>query len=124
VLYLVLSNLVFFTHVAFILFVVLGGLLVLRWRWMVWFHLPAAIWGILIEFTGWACPLTALEIQWLQEAGGAGYSGGFIEHYLIPLVYPAGLTDTDQVLLGFGVVAMNGLVYTLVWRRWQRRNAA
>ena len=122
--YLVLSNLVFVTHVAFILFVVVGGLLVLRWRWMVWFHLPAAIWGMLIEFRGWACPLTALEIEWLQKAGRAGYSGGFIEHYLSPLVYPAGLTDTDQVLLGFGVVAMNGLVYTLVWRRWRRRRTA
>ena len=122
-LYLVLSNLVFFTHVAFILFVVLGGLLVLRWWWMVWFHLPAAIWGILIEFTGWACPLTALEIEWLRKAGKAGYSGGFIEHYIIPLVYPAGLTDAGQMLLGFGVVAVNVLVYALVWRRRRRPGA-
>jgi hypothetical protein len=123
VLYSILSNLVFVTHAAFIFFVVLGGLLVLRWRWMVWFHLPAAIWGMLIEFTGWACPLTALEIEWLRKAGKAGYSGGFIEHYIIPLVYPAGLTDAGQMLLGFGVVAVNVLVYALVWRRWRRRGA-
>jgi len=123
-LYLVFSNLVFITHAAFILFVVLGGLLAVRWKWAVWFHVPAAIWGMLIEFTGWACPLTALEIEWLQKAGRAGYSGGFIEHYLIPLVYPAGITEADQVFLGCGVFVMNVLVYLLVWQKWRRSRAA
>lgn len=121
-LYLILSNLVFVTHATFIIFVVLGGLLAVRWKWMVWFHLPAAIWGMLIEFTGWECPLTALEVAWLQRAGRAGYGGGFIEHYIVQVVYPAGLTDADQVFLGFGVVLTNAVVYAVVWRSWRRRN--
>jgi hypothetical protein len=118
--YLVLANLVLITHVAFIFFVVLGGFLALRLPWMVWLHLPAAVWGMLIEFTDWTCPLTAMEINWLQAAGKAGYAGGFVEHYLIPLIYPVGLTSTIQLLLGFGVIVTNVLVYMLVWRRWRR----
>jgi hypothetical protein len=118
--YLVLANLVLIIHVAFIIFVVLGGLLSLRWRWMVWLHLPAAVWGMLIEFSDWTCPLTTFEINWLQAAGEAGYAGGFMEHYLIPLIYPLGLTSTVQLLLGFGVVATNALVYMLIWKRWRR----
>ena len=118
--YLVFANLVLIIHVAIIFFVVLGGLLVLRWRWMVWLHLPAAVWGMLIEFADWTCPLTTFEINWLQAAGEGGYAGGFIEHYLIPLIYPLGLTSTVQLLLGFGVIATNVLVYVLVWIRWRR----
>jgi hypothetical protein len=117
VLHLILAKLVLITHVIFIFFVIVGGLLALRWRRAVWVHLPAAVWGMLIEFTDWTCPLTALEIKWLQEAGEAGYSGGFIEHYMIQLIYPVGLTSGVQLLLGFGVIAINILVYTLVWRR-------
>jgi hypothetical protein len=117
--HLVLAKLVLITHLIFIFFVILGGLFALRWWWTVWLHVPAAVWGILIEFTDWTCPLTALEIKWLQEAGETGYSGGFIEHYLIPLIYPVGLTSEVQILLGFGVIATNLLVYTLVWRRWR-----
>jgi hypothetical protein len=120
---LILANLVLITHVAFIFFVMLGGLLALRWRWTVWLHLPAAVWGMLIEFTDWTCPLTALEVEWLQEAGEAGYAGGFIEHYVTRLIYPLGLTSAFQRLLGLGVVAANVIVYTLVWRRWRRSGA-
>ena len=118
--YLVLANLVLIIHVAFIFFVVLGGLLALRWRWMVWLHLPAAVWGMLVEITDWTCPLTALEINWLQAAGDAGYAGGFMEHYLMRLIYPVGLTSAVQLLLGFGVIVTNVLVYMLVWKRWRR----
>lgn len=118
--YLVLANLVLIIHVAFIFFVVLGGLLALRRRWAVWLHLPAAVWGMLIEFLDWPCPLTALEVRWLQEAGETGYAGGFIEHYVTRLIYPVGLTSTLQWLLGFGVIAANAVVYTLVWRTWRR----
>jgi hypothetical protein len=83
------ADLVVLAHLGFILFVILGGLLVLRWPRMAWIHLPAVIWGALIEFAGWICPLTPLE-NWLREASGtAGYQGGFIEHYLVPIVYPA-----------------------------------
>ena len=121
--YLILANLVLITHVAFIFFVMLGGLLALRRRWTAWLHLPAAVWGMLIEFTDWTCPLTALEVKWLQEAGEAGYAGGFIEHHVTRLIYPLGLTSASQRLLGLGVVAANVLVYTLVWRKWRRSGA-
>ena len=121
--YLFLANLVLITHLVFIFFVILGGLLALRCRWTVWLHLPAAVWGMLIEFSDWTCPLTALEVKWLQEAGEAGYAGGFIEHYVTRLIYPVGLTSAFQWLLGFGVVAANVVAYTLVWRRWRRSGA-
>ena len=120
---LVLANLVLITHVAFIFFVILGGLLALRRRWTAWLQLPAAVWGMLIEFTDCTCPLTALEVKWLKEAGEAGYAGGFIEHYATRLIYPLGLTSAFQWLLGLAVVAANVIVYTLVWRRWRRSGA-
>lgn len=108
------ADVVALLHFVFILFVVLGGFLALKWRRLAWLHLPAAIWGALIEFTGWICPLTPLE-NWLRQAGGSrGYPSGFIEHYLLPLVYPAELTREIQLALGLGVVALNGLVYS-VW---------
>lgn len=122
--YLFLANLVLITHVAFILFVILGGLLVLRWRWVVLLHLPAAVWGMLIEFSDWTCPLTVLELMWLREAGRAGYVGGFIDHYVLNVIYPTGLTRSFQWLLGFGVIAVNGVVYTLVWRSWKGSDAS
>jgi hypothetical protein len=105
-------------HLGFILFVVLGGPLALRWRKVVWAHIPAAVWGAFIEFSGWICPLTPLE-NWLRAAGGSpGFSGGFIDHYVMPVVYPAGLTRGLQVVLGAAVVAVNAGVYgVLVVRR-------
>ena len=97
-----------------ILTAVAGGLLALRWRWVPWLHLPALGWGATVEFTGWICPLTPLE-NWLRAAGGeAGYAGGFIEHYLLPLLYPAALTRDTQLVLGAGLVGFNLLVYSLV----------
>lgn len=109
-------------HFAFVLFVVLGGLLVLRWPRLAWFHLPAAIWGGLIELTGFICPLTPLE-KWLRQAGGlAAYEGGFIAHYILPVLYPAGLTRGVQVALGVSVTLLNAAIYWAVWRR--RRAAA
>lgn len=98
-------------------FVVLGGLLVLRWRWVIWLHLPAAVWGALIEFAGWICPLTPLE-KWLRRQGGlGGYQGGFVEHYILPLLYPSALTRTVQLVLGAVVIAVNLIIYWQVWRR-------
>jgi hypothetical protein len=109
-------------HFAFVLFVVLGGLLVLRWPRLAWFHLPAAIWGGAIELTGLICPLTPLE-KFLREAGGlAAYEGGFIAHYILPVLYPAGLTRGTQVGLGVAVTLLNAAIYWAVWRR--RRAAA
>lgn len=108
-------------HFAFILFVIFGGLLVLRWRRVAWLHLPAAIWGALIEFMGWICPLTPLENRLREMAGEAGYAHGFIEEYIAPIVYPLGLTPHIQIWLGAGVIVVNLIVYTVVMRRAKTR---
>lgn len=109
-------------HLLFILFAVLGGLLVLRWRWVASLHLPAVAWGATVEFTGWLCPLTPLE-NWLRRLGAeAGYRGGFIEHYLIPLIYPAGLTRELQLVMGAAVVGINLGIYLFILYRYRRRN--
>ena len=95
----------------FVLFVVLGGLVVLRWPRLAYLHLPAATWGVLIEFAGWICPLTPLEQSLRLKAGEQGYSGSFIEHYVLPLLYPSALTRTIQVALGIIVIAVNLGIY-------------
>ena len=107
-------------HGAFVLFVALGGFLVWRWPRLAWLHLPAVAWGALIGFTGWICPLTPLEHHLRQVVGQAGYAGGFIDHYLWPLLYPVGLTREGQWALGAGVLALNGAVYGLLLGRWAR----
>ena len=109
-------------HFAFILFVVLGGLVVLRWPRFSWLHMPAAAWGAFIELTGWICPLTPLENRLRIAAGETGYSGGFIEEYLIPVVYPDGLTRWVQISLGVGVIAINLVFYGLLVARRHRAN--
>lgn len=108
------------THFAFILFVVFGGLLALRWPRVAWLHLPAAIWGALIEFCGWVCPLTPLENRLRQLAGADDYADGFIEHYLLPVIYPAGLTRELQMLIGSGVILINLVIYGIVFLRRKR----
>ena len=115
--YRVLADLLVLFHLAFVLFVAFGGLLVLRRRGWAWVHLPAAAWGALIEFGGWICPLTPLEVRFRVLGGEAGYPGGFVEHYLIPLLYPGILTRPHQIGLGLLVVAVNLIVYGLVVRR-------
>ena len=108
-------------HLGFVLFVVLGGLLVLRWPRLAWLHLPAAAWGAWIEVSGWICPLTPLENHLRRLAGEAGYRGGFIEHYLLHVLYPEGLTRQDQLVLSAIVVAVNLVAYgLLLWRRRTR----
>ena len=104
-------------HAAFVAFVVLGGLLSLRWRWLTWLHLPAAIWGITIELGGWICPLTPFENYLREHAGAAAYRGDFVEHYVLPLLYPARLTREGQILLGGLALAVNLFVY---WRALRR----
>lgn len=108
-------------HLTFVLFVVFGGLLVLRWPRCACLHLPAAVWGALVELTGWICPLTPLENQLRRIAGKAGYPGGFVEHYLMPLLYPPGLTRDLQLALGVGVLLLNVALYGLVLFRRARR---
>lgn len=108
-------------HVAFVAFVVFGGLVVLRWPKVAWLHVPCALWGAWVEVAGWICPLTPLEISWRRRAGEIGYTGGFLEHYVVPLLYPAGLTREVQVGLGVAVVALNVVLYALAWRCWRAR---
>ena len=107
-------------HAAFIIFVLLGGLLAPRWRMLPWLHLPAVLWVILMELNGWICPLTPLENRFRETAGTQGYSGGFIEHYLLPLVYPPGLTPGLQALFATVVAGVNIVVYGLLWRKHRR----
>ena len=108
------ADLLIVVHFAFIAFVVLGGLLVLKWRKVSILHIPCVLWGVLIEFGGWICPLTPLERHFREAAGGAGYAGGFIDHYVMPLVYPEGLTRGMQISLGIIVLVVNLCVYGLV----------
>ena len=108
-------------HLGFILFVLLGGLLAVRWRWALLLHLPAVAWGVYIELSGGLCPLTPLENRLRIAAGDAGYAGGFIEHYLLALIYPAGLTHEVQDVLAAVVVGVNVLAYGWVWRTRRRR---
>jgi hypothetical protein len=117
------ADAVLLTHLLFIAFVLFGGLLVLRWRWrwLAWLHLPAALWGVVAELWHLQCPLTPLEIGLRQAAGQAGYSAGFVEHYLIPLIYPAGLTPQIQLWLGGFVLVLNLLIYALILLRCKRR---
>jgi len=115
--YALLADLLLLVHAAFVLFVVGGGLLVLRWPRLAWLHLPAAVWGAGIEFTGRICPLTPIEQAWRRAAGGPGYQGGFIEHYVTAALYPTGLTRTVQLGLGLAVLVVNARVYWTLWRR-------
>jgi hypothetical protein len=114
-----LADLVLAGHVAFVLFVVLGGLLVLQWPQVAWVHVPCALWGAWVEIAGWVCPLTPLEISLRRAAGEAGYGTGFLEHYVAPILYPSGLTREIQVGLGAAVIVLNATVYAVAWRRWR-----
>ena len=105
-------------HLAFIVFAVAGGPLVLRDRRVALLHLPAVAWVVWLELTGALCPLTPLENALRARAGDGGYRGGFIEHYLLPIIYPAGLTADVQTWLGVGAFLLNAAVYAVVWRRW------
>jgi hypothetical protein len=118
--YTFLADLLVLVHFAFIVFVIAGGLLVLKWPVLAWVHIPAAVWGALIEFRRWICPLTPLENQLRELAGERSYSGDFIEHYLLEIMYPEGLTADVQMILGSIVVLLNLLIYTAVWSRRTR----
>jgi len=120
VLYRLVANAVVVFHALFILFVVLGGFIAWRWRWVAALHIPCALWGMLIEYRGWICPLTPLENTLRARAGQQGYSGGFVEHYLLPAIYPSGLTPRIQAVLGTAVLVINAVAYTLLIRRLTR----
>lgn len=118
--YRLVADAVVLLHATFVAFVMLGGFLAWRWRLLVWAHVPCAVWGALIEYRGWICPLTPLENALRRRAGLEGYAGGFVEHYVIPLLYPAGLTRPTQVLLGTLVLAVNIAAYGVLLRRTLR----
>lgn len=118
--YSIAADLLVILHLAFIVFVLLGGILVLKWRLLIYLHLPAVAWGTLIELRGWICPLTPLEQHFRVLAGETGYSGGFVQHYLLPLIYPAGLTHELQTLFAFCVIAVNLMVYTMIYVKHRR----
>lgn len=111
------ADVVVAAHVGFVAFVMLGGFLALRWRWLMWLHVPAAVWGVAIEFGGWICPLTPLENYLRQHGGGTAYRGDFIERYIVPLLYPARLTDRFQMILGSLALAVNVFAYWRLFRR-------
>ncbi len=112
-----LADIVVVAHMAFVIFVVVGGLAV-YWRpWVLWVHIPAVLWGVSIEWAGAVCPLTLVE-NWLRnQAGEAGYAGDFIQQYLLPTLYPAGLTREIQIVLGAAALGINIGVYFSLWRR-------
>ena len=117
-----LADLVLLIHFAFVVFVIMGGFFASRWRWLPWVHLPAVAWSVVLEFSGWICPLTPLENSLRQASGEAGYADGFLEHYLLRVVYPVGLTPEIQIYIGLGVLLINGLAYSVVWQGRSRGN--
>ena len=118
--YALLADAVLLVHFAFVLFVALGALLVLKWPRAAWAHVPAAVWGIAIEFAGWICPLTPLENQLRDLAGQSTYEEDFIARYLMPLIYPEGLTRAAQIALGLAALVFNATLYVILWRRLRR----
>ena len=123
--YAVLADGVLVFHFAYVLFVVFGGLLVLKWPRLAWLHLPAAAWGAAVQFGGWLCPLTPLENRLRVLAGQTPYMGDFVAHYLMPVLYPEGLTREMQIVMGAVVLLLTIAVYGVVIRRWRaaRRRA-
>lgn len=117
----ILADVLVLLHLLFVVFVMTGGFLLVRWPRLLWLHLPAAAWGAFIEFSGGICPLTPLENDLRVLGGGSAYSGDFVERYLLPLLYPAQLTPALQQVLGALVVGVNLLAYALAYRAWQRR---
>ncbi len=119
-----LADVVVVLHSLFVIFALLGGALVLWRPFIAIVHLPAAAWAAWVEFTGTICPLTPLENYWRAGAGTAGYNGGFVEHYLIPALYPDGLTSAMQIVFGLVVVVVNASLYGFAWRRAHRDRKA
>ena len=115
-----LADAVLVVHLAFVLFVVFGGLLALRWPRLAWIHVPVALYGAAIEFIGFICPLTPLENALRRRGGEAGYEGGFIEHYITAALYPTGLTREIQIAAGVAVLVLNGVIYGILIRRRAR----
>lgn len=117
------ADMVVLFHLAFIVFVTAGGVLLFRWPGLVWLHGPCVVWAVTVQLTGWICPLTPLETALRRAAGGGGYDGGFVDHYVIPLIYPPGLTRDTQYLLGAIVVSVNLAIYAALFIIKRRRRS-
>jgi hypothetical protein len=111
-----LADALVIAHFAFVTFVIFGGALVVRWPRMAFAHLPAAAWGVFVEFSGVICPLTYAENHLRQLGGGATYQGDFVDHYIMPILYPSGLTRNIQFVLGGGILLLNLTLYIIVLR--------
>lgn len=120
----VAADAVITVHFAFVVFVAVGGFLAWRWRKLIWLHWPMVLWGALIEFVGWTCPLTPLENHFRRLAGLSEYQGSFIEHHVLSLLYPVDYTTGLRVTLGVAVVALNVIAYGVYFRGWTRRRRA
>lgn len=122
--YRIAADLVLLTHFAFIILVVAGALAVFRYPWFAWIHVPVASWGAFVEVTGRICPLTTLENLLRIQAGQEGYANSFVEQYIFPMIYPAGLTRQVQLMLAVVVVALNAIIYAtiLLRKRKARQN--
>ena len=118
--YRLFADVVVILHFGFVLFVVFGGLAIAKWTRLTWLHLPAVLWAAVVEFAGWICPLTPLETSLRIAAGADAYETGFVEHYLLPLLYPGTLTRSLQIVLGATVLAINIPIYSIAWTRWAR----
>jgi len=114
----VLADLIFLLHLAFIVFVLAGALLIFHHRWMAWLHLPMVLWASIVNITPWRCPLTPLENLFRAESG---YEGGYIAHYIAPLIYPEGMSWDMGLVLGVSVFAWNALLYALLIYRVKHR---
>lgn len=114
-LYQIAADFVIFLHFAFIAFVLAGGLLVYKWRWIIWFHIPAALWGSMVVIARWICPLTPIENMFRQASGVEAYSSSFIEHYLVPVIYPTGLNHKIFIVMGIVVIVINVTVYVILF---------
>ena len=114
------ADVVVVLHLVFIFFVAFGAALLWRWPALVWLHVPAMLWGVYAEWSGTVCPLTPLENRLRALAGEGGYGGGFVDHYLLPLIYPAALTREVQWAIGGAVVLVNAVLYVLWWRTRSR----
>lgn len=118
--YRIATDLLVILHLGFIVFVVAGGVLCIKWRKLIWIHIPAIIWGTVIELSGWICPLTPLENYFRRKSGEAAYAGDFVSQYLVPVIYPESLTREIQWLLALAVLVINGAVYTIIVKKHRR----
>lgn len=116
------ADLLIIVHLGFIGFVMLGGFMLLKWRWLIFVHLPAVLWGVLLEFQGWICPLTPLEQALRRMSGQHGYTGGFIQHYILPVIYPPALNEDIQLILGVLLILINVIIYLWVFLKPDRKS--